>query len=62
MRRIKSKNLTVNLTKEIEYLIKNPSEIKRNKFEIKKRSGSFIPTWNKRIEEEKEIFTYLVND
>ena len=62
VRRIKSKNLTVNLTKEIEYLIKNPSEIKRNKIEIKKRSGSFIPTWNKRIKEEKQIFTNLVND
>ena len=62
VRRIKLENLTANLTKEIEYLIKNPDEIKRNKFEIKKTSSSLIPTWNKRINEEKKIFTNLVND
>ncbi len=62
VRRIKLKNLESNLTKEIEYLIKNPSEIKRNKSEIKKRAASLIPTWKKRINEEKEIFTNLIND
>ena len=31
VRRIKLKNLEFNLTKEIEYLIKNPNEIRRNK-------------------------------
>lgn len=62
VRRIKLENLTVNLTKEIEYLIKNPNEIKRNKFEIKKRSDSLIPTWNKRIMKEKEIFLNLINE
>ena len=61
VRRIKLENLTVNLTKEIEYLIKNPNEIKRNKFEIK-RSDFFNSTWNKRIMKEKEIFLNLINE
>ena len=32
------------------------------KSEIKKRAASLIPTWKKRINEEKEIFTNLIND
>ena len=62
VRRIKLKNLKSNLTKEIEYLIKNSNEIRRNRLEIKKRSASFIPSWNKRIIEEKEIFINLINE
>ena len=48
VRRIKLKRLMFNLTKEIEYLIKNPKEIRRNKLNIKKESISFIPTWEKK--------------
>ena len=62
VRRIKLKNLEFNLTKEIEFLIKNPDEIRRNRFEIKKRSASLIPTWNKRIFEEQEILISLINE
>ena len=51
-----------NLTKEIEYLIKNPKEIRRNKLNIKNRSSSLIPTWEKRMYEEKEILINLMND
>ena len=52
-----------NLTKEIEYLIKNPKEIRRNKFEIKKRIYFIYSNMGiKRIFEEKEILINLIND